>query len=226
MHPFAARGDGLPPGAIIAIVATIGVGFFLWWLLQRYLAARHADAMRKVAETVSLRFDRHGDVNVLRQYLALNPIGDSSRNWILNHMRGSCQGAEIDVFERCFVMGSGRGSIEAYTTVGRVRCPGKAFPAFHLSDAASLNDVLKKIRAQHSIPFHEGWLFECVDEAAGRALFTPAQLAEIKRQGFLYFAGVGEWLYFYDTGDTVKPGAIPDFINKMVAAARVIDRPQ
>lgn len=224
MQIFSARTKDIPPGLVIAVLAALGVLLIIRWAWKKYFAMLRAEAMQEVADQMSFQFDPRGEPNILRQYLSLNPIGETSRNWSCNHFKGICQGVEVDVLERGFVFGAGKGAIELQTTFCRVRCPGKRFPAFHLCDMAALNNEVKKIRLPRSVPgFHEGWLLECVDEAAGCTLFEPAQLEGIKSLGVHFLAGLDEWLFFYDPGAPVEPAGIPDFVVRIVAAANTLN---
>jgi hypothetical protein len=137
---------------------------------------------------------------------------------ILNLLRGRSSGCELVVFDQSYRQGKSR--VQQTLVVSKFGAP---LPHFLLCRENLLFRALSKlgyrdIDFDSTLDFSERYFLHGKDEAAIRALFTPALLAffaQLPERHGVYVESSGPWLVVYRPGKIVAASELREFIEQV-----------
>jgi hypothetical protein len=191
-------------------------------LLSRRYERRRSEAMATAASQHGLAFELAGESSPEQELLSFHLFNAGRGRKSGNVMRGSSGGIDVVLFDYKFVTGSGKSQSTHQQTVAGFRLEGTTLPGFELRH----EHIFYKIAAlfgYQDIDFPEHpefsrrYLLRGSDEAAVRALFSPAlieffqQLANENR--WWVVEGTGERLLVYRPEKRLNPAELPQFLQ-------------
>ena len=209
-----------PPIALIALGIAIPVGIIgAYTIAQR----RRREALQQFSEQRGYRFEkeRPGAEDALAEVFPIFGKGHG-RDWGCT-ITGQVGGTPFTAFDYLYITGSGKSSHRHRLAMMLWDTPGVNLPRFSLGPEGFWRRVAQRCGAQDfdfegDEEFSRGYELQGDDEAAVRALFTPARRAYLVAPGpdgklvRHHLGGAGTRLLWWQTGRLPAPEALDQFL--------------
>ncbi len=210
----------IPPAAIIAAAVAVPAGILgALFIAER----RRTEALQQYTEQRGYRFERKraGAEQELAEVFPIFKRGHG-RNWG-GTISGQVGGQPFTAFDYVYVTGGGHSNHRHRLAMILWETPGLTLPRFTLVPEGFWRRVAQRFGAQDfdfdgDEEFSRGYELQGDDEAAVRALFTPARRAYLVAAGpdgsvlRHHLAGAGSRLLWWCTGRLPAPDQLDQFI--------------
>jgi hypothetical protein len=210
----------IPPAAIIAAAVAVPAGILgAVFVAER----RRTEALQQYTEQRGYRFERKraGAEQALAEVFPIFQRGHGS-HWG-GTITGQVGGKPFTAFEYVYVTGGGNSSHRHRHAMMLWETPGLTLPRFSLAPEGFWRRVAQRFGAQDfdfagDEEFSRGYELQGDDEAAVRALFSPARRAYLVAAGpdgtvpRHHLAGAGSHLLWWRTGRLPAPDQLDQFI--------------
>ena len=215
--------DSPPWWLILLFILVIGAAIIG---LIVFLERRRSGKIQEIANRLGLTFRRKPTDadNLLPAGCHVAEIGHGR---VVSNVLEAARTAELNLtlFDYQYTIGHGKSSNTVYQTITRMQSDLFRLPAFLLFPETLLAKMGKMFgRADINFPdspeFSRKYILRGDDEAAIRALFTPALRQALERQDRLTIEGAGPLLFIFRKGRRLKPDQLPGRIeqDKRIAA--------
>lgn len=220
--------NSAPPAWFVPLLVGAVALAIVAMLLSRRYERRRSEALASVAGHHGLSFEAV-DVALAPQEMALFHLFNAGHSReSRNVMRGRSGGIDVILFDYKYVTGSGKNQATHKQTVAAFRLEGTALPGFDLRHENVFHKIAalfgyRDINFPEHPEFSRRYLLRGSDEAAVRALFSPALIDSFEnlatRGNWWVVEGAGERLLVYRPGKRVHPEELPQFLQDTTTVA-------
>jgi hypothetical protein len=207
-------------GAIVWIFIIGGVLFFAGLIaLFFYIDRKRSEKIQAVATRLGFTF-RRKPTDADKALIVGCHIANSGHGHITSNVLEAAQSDELrmTLFDHVYTVGYGKSSQQYNQTVTRMQSPVLNLPSFVLFPESFFSKIGKlfggtDINFPEAPQFSKKYILRGPDEAAIRALFTPALLQFLEQQQrALSIDAAGDTLFVHRTSKRAKPEEIEAYV--------------
>lgn len=213
-RPSSGGSCGLAGVLVVGIFVLIGalIGFIL------YLDRKRSQKIQAIATGLGFTF-RRKPVEADKGLIAGCSLANAGHGRVMSNILEAAQTADLNItlFDYSYTVGYGKSSQVYQQTITRMQTPMLNLPAFALYPETIFSKLGKlfggaDINFPDAPEFSKKFILRGPDEAAIRALFTPAVRRFFEQQPALTIDAAGDLLFAHRSGRRAKPEQIESYV--------------
>lgn len=195
----------------LGLIVLVGLGTFVWFLIQCFFADRRTTACKTSAEALGLDFEAANMETIERETVNFQLMHQGHSREYRNVTSAVTDDVTIRLFDYKFERGSGRQQKTYYQTVAMLRFSEFELPAFHAKPEGLLEQLCALVGYQdidfdHHQAFSNAFKLTSDVEVETREFFHQSLLDFFASTPKITFESIGNSFLFYELKHSVKPG--------------------